>query len=581
MAKDEWIRITGEDLYKGIGLSPHTGIADMRNMNISEVPGTAMINKALKRIFQGNVADQTFSVQTNPQNLITLADNDYTWTDSNGDGVGSNKRAFTVSSTGTLPGGFSANTVYYLKISNEASRIYEVYTDYDLTSQVTITSSGTGTHTISSVDIGQVVAVFDDNYGDEIYFADDNDVIWKVPTTVSAPPEVIGGNSSSGVDDIAVWKDYLFVFAGANIDVYGPLSGSPSWSNAWKNTMSSTASSHFALVGQDDALYICNNKNVASLIEKVGQTFAPGDSATYTFNTSALDLPFETERLTELGAELAISTEDGRLYFWDRSSDSFRLPVIFGEQISEMVTVNNLIYVFQSNGRTISVTNGTSITDIKVIPDYLVDDFEAGTTMSFGRPTRVGDKILFGVYNSIGASAIYSLDINTNALVVEHVISTGSYGTLNDALILKFIGHLAGNSNYFVFWQDPADGETNGVDTWKSTTFVDNLLAKIETAYYTLGTRNIPRTLQEFEVEFDTELSTTTDSEDVKLSYRYNLADSWTTVATLKGEDNANETVYNFQLGALTGKAIQFKVETETAGGASRTLCRIKELRFK
>jgi hypothetical protein len=51
------------------------------------------------------------------------------------------------SSTGTLPGGLSAATNYYIKkVDNDH---FTVYTDSGLTSQVTLTTQGTGTHTIT------------------------------------------------------------------------------------------------------------------------------------------------------------------------------------------------------------------------------------------------------------------------------------------------------------------------------------------------------------------------------------------------------------------------------------------------
>jgi hypothetical protein len=51
------------------------------------------------------------------------------------------------SSTGTLPSGISAGTNYYLKLLT--STTFQVYNDYALTSQVTLTDQGTGTHTIT------------------------------------------------------------------------------------------------------------------------------------------------------------------------------------------------------------------------------------------------------------------------------------------------------------------------------------------------------------------------------------------------------------------------------------------------
>lgn len=51
------------------------------------------------------------------------------------------------STTGTLPGGLSASTNYYIKLLT--STTFGIYNDYALTSQVTLTTQGSGTHTIT------------------------------------------------------------------------------------------------------------------------------------------------------------------------------------------------------------------------------------------------------------------------------------------------------------------------------------------------------------------------------------------------------------------------------------------------
>jgi hypothetical protein len=168
-----------------------------------------------------------------------------------------------------------------------------------------------------------------------------------------------------------IWKDYLFVARAAALDVYGPLSGSPSWSNSWQ-TITSDSLWHPMLVSfNDNKLYGGAGKFVFSLDEASGSTFAPGTASTYTWTAQALDLPpnYRIKSLEELGNNLMCGTwmgsaiddfEVADIFPWDRSSSSFGSPIKLKENgANALLTVNNLLYIFAGIGGTIYISNST------------------------------------------------------------------------------------------------------------------------------------------------------------------------------------------------------------------------------
>jgi len=92
----------------------------------------------------------------------------------------------------------------------------------------------------------------------DIYFGGEDAKIYKN----SGLNEIVLVRTSSQVGivrDLAEYKDYLIYTQNATIGRYGPLSGTPSWTDNWQ-TGKATVSYHPILVSADDEVYI-GNKN--------------------------------------------------------------------------------------------------------------------------------------------------------------------------------------------------------------------------------------------------------------------------------------------------------------------------------
>lgn len=118
----------------------------------------------------------------------------------------------------------------------------------------------------------------------------------------------------------------------------------------------------YAIVGQDDFIYYSNGNSVGVIQELPGQVFDPTDDTTYSVNPDALDLPAGTSitGIAEVGTFLAISTEGGKIYFWDRLSDSFEIPVNISDSVGAIGSKNNILYVSSQGAGNAYIANLSS-----------------------------------------------------------------------------------------------------------------------------------------------------------------------------------------------------------------------------
>jgi hypothetical protein len=188
------------------------------------------------------------------------------------------------------------------------------------------------------------------------------------------------------------------VFSNTEID-------SPSWTDAWQSMNSGAGSGnrHFSLVGQDNIIYFTDGRYVGSIMEKAGQIFAPGTSSTYTYNNQALTLPqYEyTYCLEELGINLLVGGKKfNKIYPWDRSSNSFTLPLAVPETgIYEMRNLGSIVYIFAGTKGNIYSTQGTYVKHFKALSQYVTNQTGSAITnsMAWGGSAVRNGAVLIGM----------------------------------------------------------------------------------------------------------------------------------------------------------------------------------------
>ena len=417
-----------------------------------------------------------------------------------------------------------------------------------------------------------------------VYALDSNGVMYTSADSGASWTETSDrGGAGQG---LAVWKDYLFVFEDTTVDVFGPLSGSPTWDDNWA-TIGTAAAWHPTFISNNDGnLYFGCGRYIGMITEASGQDFDPDTSATYagsTLGTSAdnsLDLPedYKIKCLSELGNNLMIGTWQGTniydnkiadIFPWDRSATSFGQPVKMTENgVNSMINIGGYLYIQAGIDGKIYKSNGVQASVIAQIPLSIADTSNAkylepypGAIINFkGRP-------FFGISSADVASGmgIYSLMETSKGTILnfEHFISEEITGSANPTVIGALLGIT--RDQLVVGWRNHA---TYGIDQTSTASFAytTDYGGYFESPLYSVGTTLNKRAFTQLEFQLAKELAT---DEGIQIKYRVNLTDTFTTIGT-----------YTFAiLGAVTSHNVtadipacdQLQIRVELLGTATTT----------
>lgn len=415
------------------------------------------------------------------------------------------------------------------------------------------------------------------------FLLDDDQKVYRSQDGGETWAHVSGNTSVGNGQGMEIWQNYLFVFAGGGVDVLGPLNGSPGWTNNWASASWSFSVSnddpvfHPSLVW-DSFLFFARANKIYRIYEEAGQTFAPGNSATYNINSGAavIEAP-EQERIRSirpsyLGLAFGTwkSTTDAvaNIYFWDTFSVNFsRVLPVNDYGIRGMVENNNLIYFIAGSEGSLYVTDGSTVSKVTQLPQELVD-------LSGGKNVDVypeaimyhNDKIVFGVSAGAGQVnplGVWSYDIVNKTLQVQNTISTGSVG--DDVLT---IGCLLpkDSKDYFIGWEDQ-ETSAKGVDLVDSDNRVTSYSAMVITPMYGVGTPYVPRIFTALEIYLNKALNS---GEGVRISYRTTESDSFTTLFTFDYSTYGALKEFQYPT-SFEGVNVQLKIEMTTSGSGILT----------
>lgn len=589
---------------KGIAPSPYGGINDIRAVNVSDIPGAVFASaETSNNLLYDDVAYLgrafTFTADASTDQ-ITLG--------AGGTAVNWDYTVVQFTTTGTLPAGLSLSTNYYLRfISSGVYKVSTTLANAIAATYVNITDTGSGTHTATSTNIGIINATAKDERSGNIYAIDQNNRVWcsNVPGGAFKWMLIIGNTLTSGLGNgIAVWQNYLFVFRGAAIDVWGALDNfsTAAWSNSWQsmNSASSSTMLHKTFVASNNALYWCdyvgntgglrNPGYIGSLMLASTSTFLPGTGSTYIYNAQALDLPDNEQpvALNELNGYLAIgvnlsgtnsSGSTSKLYYWDTVSASFNNPLIVPEApIYEIVNANNIIYVFCGWRGRVYKTNLSTITEAFKIPDHVYYPGSTATgyeglplfgsvsqningssyKMTFAPQARVTRKKILFCVNLYGSTALWSYDTQTSLLQIDAKPINGYGSTSTDSPQLYGVEVLNAQVSastlgteilFFGLYYNTGTTtytieQYNPITSNSSSNFTTYNGLMI-TDYINVGSVNNLKTFQQLEYSLDRKMIS---GSGLKIYYRYSIGDSWTLLST---EDYAT-------YGAINGRVIDF-----------------------
>ena len=504
---DDSIVLSGTE--KGIADSPYAGISDMRNVNITTIPGEVSVNFA--------TASVTPPILTNV--AIT--------------GLSSN--VFSFASTPTLDGsmaiyfnsvsglsGVSINTAYF--IGNVTATSFKVYTDPFLGTLVTVTGTPSGV-TFSTYNIGTPAYFARDEIRQKYYMQDTLGQVWSnQKLTATNHYWTYTGNSGSsdtGGYGLIYYNGYLFAFRSQTIDVYNLSTNGWAW--GWNpndgTTNNSSTTFHLKTGGNhsgswmpDGTMYFLDGGWVQTIFQTLAQiiagAFNPFSTSTYTYTNYQLTFTDGLQCMTFLGSTLLLGGTKNIIYVWDRASQTPSNFVLLPENyVYQMVTVNTTVYAFVGNRGRIYQTNGTNAQLYKKIPDHISGTVEP--YFNWGGLVYNKNRLYFGVSAVTNAGVainqyggVWTIDLDTEAMWLSNELSYGNYGGLANALIANTTSEPAG-AGLFIGWSTTS---INGIDQTTSTPYTSG--ATIDYDLIPIGTFNMPRNLNRIEFKLSRPLGT-------------------------------------------------------------------------
>jgi hypothetical protein len=571
---------------QGIANSAYEGIADIRNANIISSPK------------QASVAFATVGVTLPPTGYTAVA-----WTSDSGTGLFTtatttgfyNGMALTIATTSGAGSG-TAGLTYY--VGNITSTTFKLYNDISLNSALAVTTNRNGTFTVPtfgtpSDSITTPSSSFATPSGlnfKDTFVMTDNGYVWRLTyLTIGSIPintlQFLGNvaHSTAGTANqtgLVVWKSYLFAFMNASIDYISLTniqSGNPSttWVYNWQS-ITASGQGHRAIPATDDAIYFCNGPAVGSVLLNPGQIFNPATPATYTYNTSALGLPtFDVATcLAQLGSSLLVGGILNYIYPWDRVATSFNYPLICAENYTKcIVAMNSSAYIFAGNRGRIYITNGANIDLFKKFPDSLsgtVDPY-----YNWGWSIYWKNKLYFTIdctantFSTVisNFAGVWALDIASKTLILSNSLSYGTYA--GSVPTLTNMGSISPTGDgIYAFWSNT----TGGIDYTGASPYT-NFETRIDTDIIPVGSFLTHATFGNIEYKLGKALVA---GESVRLSYRTNLTDAFTTIFTSTALQLSDYSLMNFE--GVQWLQIRYEASS-TASSPSYVL--LKEIRLR
>jgi hypothetical protein len=529
---------------RGCGLSEHLGFGLIRNCDIEEFPGALKAGRKMSSLFH-NSYSSAFTADAGTDICTSNATVPDTGT------------AVQLTTTGTLPGGLSTGTNYFIiKLSSTTFKLATTIANAVAGTPINITNAGSGTHTVSTVDPGEVRHfVRDESAG--VFCVDDNGLVWFL----EAKFLLLNGNTSvSKGQGLAIFKNsdasatYLFTFGQANIDVVEVTSVSdrrnPSWNNAWQAMAVSSNNSHHAIVGQDRIIYFCNEYLIGSI--KESGIFDPTNGATYTYNNQALDLPRgeRAEWLEELGIDLLIAgANTNKIYPWDRLSDTFRDPLKCPEaNIYRLKNLGSVVYVLAGQKGNIYTTQGTYVKPFVTLPFSLVNNTGSlvSTIINWGGIESNYGSLIVGIScQSTGNNGIYRI-FQDGRIIIDNIPSIGSSKVT--ALLTK-----ESLNTYYAGYDGGADAQ--------DFSRRDSYDCIAQSQLFRVGTKSNPAGYSELDIQ----LAKSVSSGKIRIRYRPDTDSAFSAMPGGEAEVTSlgNNTSFKFDIGLRDIENLQIQVELQ------------------
>jgi hypothetical protein len=421
----------------------------------------------------------------------------------------------------------------------------------------------------------------------DIYALDESGTVYK-STNEGDSWSVVSGNTKTSArgNGLAYYGGYLFVARNTVVDTYDLSS---TWTTVTGLTLTSN-SFHPMVLGQDNILYIGNDRYIASI--EITGTPNWGAGTGYNKTAQANDLPsdYTVKSMAELQTYLVAGTYFGSnsyqsptatLFPWDRSSTSFNLTTVLQEKgTHQLVSDSNMVYAQAGTRGEIYRTNLSETAKV-ADPKHITIGVGESIVNYPGAACKHDDKFLFGLSSlsgNINPLGVYSIKEagKVMALVLDNTISVGDDGTAGTLQVSAMLS--LSNGIYLAAWSYN-DGVTTtyGIDKIGQNGYLCTSYAGyLESPLYQVGTIVTPRTFSTVKMHFAKKLAS---GHGVRIKYRTSLSDNWTTLGTYDYATLGAVGEHEARIG-ISGIFLQLKIEL-TTGSSSTTGPELVEVRLR
>jgi hypothetical protein len=557
---------------QGISASPFVGFADVRQLDVSSVPGIAKLNTKLVKVSGTTVDAQVNWFVRDPittGNIWALDSNGvvYSSTDS-----GVTWAELNIGSTTSAHGNGLWLWEDYLFVARDTA--LDTYGPLLSGKTVTVTIATPGVFTLTTHGLAA---------NDRVIFSTSG----ALPTGLTAGTVYFVIAAGLTADEFEVSTAQ----GGSAVNTSGTQSGTHKvriMEFGWK-TIDSDVLWHPMLTSKNDSkLYGGAGRFIYSLEELT--TFNAQDAATFTWTQQALDLPspYRIKCIEELGNYLMSGTWQGTntndvriadIFSWDRSSPSFGQPVQMNDYgVHAMKNSGNALIVLAGISGGIFKCDGVNAVKIAQLPIDIgasgIQDWYPGSIMTYK------EKVFFGCGNTsspYSGQGVYSLQQTGQGytLILEHLNSSLTDGTAAPVMANAILPIT--RNTFILGWRSDA---TYGIDLASATSYAygTDYSGYYDSPMYSVGSNLQPYKFGQIEFQLARLLRT---GEGIRLAYRKDLADSFTTIRTVAYTDVdaggilSKNIITNIPNDVVACEQIQFRVSIK---GTSTTTPELKRV---
>ena len=620
----------------GIAQDPYDGIANLKNVNVTTIPGEASVAPSSAAVYSapvyGNItvnADTSTTISALDSDVPLLEDGQAVFfTSSSITNLSNSPAVYWVSGIVHNVGG---NAVFSLVSSYNSGSVVNNFGTTGTASLNTFNPDfQSGQNGLSRGNLITKNYMASSIVGPHNWALDSEGKLWSdYVLTNSTKSWTYAGNlpnlilSARNGNGLVYWQTinastnlqdgWILVFRNAGVDIAqiessGAAIAGITWIFGWGiktagtgvdalYTASTTAAPHEAIITPDNEIVFTDSQYVWGIFQTsqpTAVTFSPTSGTSYQFLTQPIPSSNDIGTcMAYMANYIYIGGIQNKIYSWDGSSSGVNsqpavlLPENF---ISSLVTVNMNLYIFCGNRGIIYLTNGSQVSVYTKVPDHISGSVQP--VYVWGGTTSTQNKLYFGVsvfspdFSQIYTeySGIWAVDLLQTTLYIANTLSTSTgvpTGLLPQSSLPVSKGASApsgfrGYGLYAVWYDASTTVGTGGIDASVSTPFSGGGI--IETEAIPIGTFNKQRQFTEIEYKLATKMQ---NQESIQISYRSNLSDSYTLMFQDSATASYNPFSNTFPSSSPPLMWIQLKIQLNVGSSTvNPSYVRLKEVRL-